>query len=245
MPSTDLRYNDAASDIWQHMVNNSDWTIEQLLVGRLKLLDSGDEVFFKFLEAYVHPLVRKDQDNQRNAVEWLNPLLFHEGLRLVRSDDSPWGRYAIQPISGSSTGAIPVYEIVLSFAGEQRPYVDRVASVLFNAGVSIFYDNYEVVNLWGKNLAEHFHQVYGGTARYCVMFISSDYAQKVWPSHERQSTFDAAVARRVEYILPVRFDNTEIPGLMRSVHYVTAQQYDPEKLAELILQKLGRLPLNY
>jgi hypothetical protein len=59
-------------------------------------------------------------------------------------------------------------------------------------------------------------------------------------SHERRSAFDAAIARRVEYILPVRFDNVEIPGLMRSVHYVTPQQYDPEQLAELILQKLGR-----
>jgi hypothetical protein len=59
-------------------------------------------------------------------------------------------------------------------------------------------------------------------------------------SHERRSAFDAAIARRVEYILPVRFENVEIPGLMRSVHYVTPQQYDPEQLAELILQKLGR-----
>ena len=25
MPSTDKRFNDAAGDIWQHMVNNSDW----------------------------------------------------------------------------------------------------------------------------------------------------------------------------------------------------------------------------
>jgi hypothetical protein len=59
-------------------------------------------------------------------------------------------------------------------------------------------------------------------------------------SHERRSAFDAAIARRVEHILPVRFDNVEIPGLKRSVHYGTAQQYDPEQLAELILQKLRR-----
>jgi hypothetical protein len=75
---------------------------------------------------------------------------------------------------------------------------------LRSSGISIFYDNYEVANLWGKNLTEHFHQVYGGTSRFCVMFISQQYAEKIWPSHERRSAFDAAITRRMEYILPVR-----------------------------------------
>ena len=35
MPSTDDRFKDAAGDIWQHMVNNSDWSVEELLVSRL------------------------------------------------------------------------------------------------------------------------------------------------------------------------------------------------------------------
>jgi hypothetical protein len=107
------------------------------------------------------------------------------------------------------------------------------------AGVRIFYDNYEVANIWGKNLVEHFAEVYGGTARYCVMFISADYVAKVWPSHERRNAFDAAIARRTEYILPVRFDNTAVPGLLHSVHYVEAYQYQPAQLAHLVLQKLG------
>jgi hypothetical protein len=241
MPSTDDRFKDAAGDIWQHMVNNSDWSVEELLVSRLRLLDSDDTVFFEFLQAYVHPRVRRDEAEQQAAVGDLNRLLRPRGYELATQDTAPPLMFRVQPAGGTSSPSIaPAYEVVLSFAGEQRAYVEQVAQSLVAAGVRIFYDNYEVANIWGKNLIEHFTQVYGGTSRYCVMFISADYVAKIWPSHERRSTFDAAISRRTEYILPVRFDGTEVPGLLHSIHYVRADVYTPAQLAFLILQKLGR-----
>ncbi len=42
-----------------------------------------------------------------------------------------------------------------------------------------------------------------------------------------------------EYILPVRFDNTEIPGLLPTIHYKDAKQYSPEQICDLIIGKLG------
>lgn len=44
------------------------------------------------------------------------------------------------------------YDVALSFAGEERPYVEAVADALRNAGVKVFYDDYEKVTLWGKDL---------------------------------------------------------------------------------------------
>ena len=35
------------------------------------------------------------------------------------------------------------YDVALSFAGEDREYVDRVAAALVRSGVSVFYDHYE------------------------------------------------------------------------------------------------------
>lgn len=63
-------------------------------------------------------------------------------------------------------------ELVLPFAGEDRAYVDSVAEILRENDVSLFYDSYEEATLCGKDLVEHLHNVYGGSARYCVMFIS-------------------------------------------------------------------------
>jgi AbiJ N-terminal domain 3/TIR domain len=238
MPSTDSRFKDAAGDIWQHMVNNNDWTMDDLLIRRLGLLGADDSTFVKFLEAYVHPRVRSGEAEQGAAVVGINRLLGPRGFQLVTEDQVEPKRYRVEAASGS---VAPAFEVVLSFAGEQRAYVEEVARTLVSAGVRIFYDNYEVASIWGKNLVEHLAEVYGGTARYCVMFVSADYVAKIWPSHERRSAFDAAIARRTEYILPVRFDATPVPGLLNSIHYVEARNYTSYQLAHLILQKLGRV----
>ena len=58
--------------------------------------------------------------------------------------------------------------------------------------------------------------VYREKARYCLMLVSAAYAAKVWTTHERKSAQARAFSQSAEYILPVRFDETEIPGLLDS-----------------------------
>jgi hypothetical protein len=45
------------------------------------------------------------------------------------------------------------YHVALSFAGEDRAYVDGVAAKLHASGVKVFYDRYEEVALWGTYTA--------------------------------------------------------------------------------------------
>jgi hypothetical protein len=70
------------------------------------------------------------------------------------------------------------YDVCLSFAGEDRPYVEQVAEYLRNSGIRVFYDRYEKSQLWGKNLYTHLDEVYRRLARYCIVFISQHYAKK-------------------------------------------------------------------
>jgi len=130
------------------------------------------------------------------------------------------------------------YDVCLSFAGEDRIYVETVAQVLREAGVSVFYDRYFETDLWGKNLYEHLSRVYRDEARYCVMFISHHYATKLWTSHERRGAQERAFRESVEYILPVRFDDTEVPGLSTLTGYLDLAGRSPEHLAGLIIEKL-------
>jgi hypothetical protein len=46
MPSLDSRYKDAYGDFRKHIVDNRDWTIEDLPLERLELLTVSDEIFF-------------------------------------------------------------------------------------------------------------------------------------------------------------------------------------------------------
>ncbi|MFN0080862.1 MAG: TIR domain-containing protein [Prosthecobacter sp.] len=71
------------------------------------------------------------------------------------------------------------YDVCLSFAGEDRDYVSQTADILRNKGIRVFYDEYEEAELWGKDLYAHLHEVYSSLARYCVVFISQHYANKL------------------------------------------------------------------
>jgi hypothetical protein len=130
------------------------------------------------------------------------------------------------------------YEVALSFAGEDREYVEAVASFLRQKGVSVFYDRYEEVTLWGKNLYDHLQHVYAEAAEYTVIFVSGAYAGKLWTNHERQSAQSRAFGESREYILPARFDDTEVPGLLKTTGYIDLRKKTPEELASLIVKKL-------
>jgi len=132
------------------------------------------------------------------------------------------------------------YEIALSFAGEDRAYVEMVARFLQSHNVPFFYDAYSDVDLWGKDLYTHLIEVYSKAERYVVMFISRHYAEKVWTNHERRAAQSRALTERGEYILPVRFDDTAVEGLLPTVSYLDARRISPEVLASKILEKLGR-----
>jgi len=240
MTSTDQRFKDAEGDIWQHMVNNYDWDESELLYRRLQITDIPDERFAKFLETCVYPLVTPDAERINKLVALFNGALKNDGF-VMRASGQISGRPIYRVESTTGTGGVGhEYEVVLSFAGEDREYVERVAHILKANEVSVFYDNYEEASLWGKDLVEHLHKVYSGSARYCVMFISKHYADKVWPTHERRSAFEKAIETKEEYILPARFDDTEIPGLRKTIGYVDLRRKSPKQLAALILDKLGR-----
>lgn len=52
------------------------------------------------------------------------------------------------------------YDVALSFVGENREYVEEVATFLKSYGVKVFYDKFEQADLWGKNLYDHLSDLY-------------------------------------------------------------------------------------
>ncbi|QFY76126.1 hypothetical protein CEQ83_26560 (plasmid) [Priestia megaterium] len=130
------------------------------------------------------------------------------------------------------------YDVVLSFAGEDRKYVYEIADTLKSSGIKVFYDKYEVVSLWGKDLYSHLDDIYRNKSMYCVMFLSKNYKKKVWTNHERESAQARAFEEKAEYILPIRLDETEIPGIKSTTGYISANEYTPRKISEFIEGKV-------
>lgn len=137
-------------------------------------------------------------------------------------------------------GEVHRYDVALSFAGENRAYVEEVAARLRDAGVAVFYDKFEEVELWGKDLIEHLQNIYQNEAEYCVLFASEHYITKPWPRHERRSAQNRALVAKEEYLLPARFDDSTVPGLPPSIGYVDLRELTPAEFADLILKKIGK-----
>jgi len=126
----------------------------------------------------------------------------------------------------------------LSFAGEDRKFVERVAVNLELRGVRVFYDVFERHKMLGKNLVEYLAEMYSKKANYCVMFISRHYVRKAWPRHERRHAFDRQLEQTREYILPVRLDGSQVPGLPRATACLDGRRELPESVAEVLAEKI-------
>jgi hypothetical protein len=131
------------------------------------------------------------------------------------------------------------FDVALSFAGEDRVYVDEVAKHLADAKARVFYDEFQTVALWGKDLTEHLQDIYQNQARFCVLFISQHYVNKPWPTHERRSALARALVAKTEYLLPARFDDSTVPGLQPTISYVDLRKLRPKEFAALVLAKIG------
>ncbi len=144
-------------------------------------------------------------------------------------------------------GGRPVlrWDVALSFAGAQRVYVGQVAGVLKARGVRCFYDADRQVRLWGTHLAEELPRIYEcESAVVVVVFVSADYAEGGWTRLERRAAFSRAVHEAGAYVLPARFDDSELPGLLGDVVAVDLRDYTPEQFADLVVAKLVGLGIS-
>ncbi|RSD20895.1 TIR domain-containing protein [Amycolatopsis eburnea] len=134
------------------------------------------------------------------------------------------------------------YDVAISFADEDRAHAENLAEMLQIANVRVFYDRHEESRLWGEDLPAHLGEVYSTKARYCVMIISRHYAEKNWTRHERRFAQARALQDESAYILPVRLDDTEVPGLPSTVGHVDLRRTTMDHVVRLILEKLAETP---
>lgn len=131
------------------------------------------------------------------------------------------------------------FDVALSFAGEDRDYVQDVAAALKIAGIRVFLDSDHEAEMWGENLIEFLDAVYRVRARYAMLFVSCSYAEKTWPRHERRSALARALTERSAYVLPVRLDSTDLPGLLPTVHYLDARRVGVDGIVRALKSKLA------
>jgi len=154
------------------------------------------------------------------------------------------GRGAVAvPTQADSRAGLPAsFDVAVSFAGTERHLAQRLAEIVREAGFDVFYDSFYPEHLWGKDLVVFFDAIYRRKARYCVIFVSKEYLDRIWTNHERQSAQAKALELKgKEYILPVLVDNSELPGLPPTIGYVRLGEQRIEDIAEMLVRKLRSL----
>lgn len=136
---------------------------------------------------------------------------------------------------------VPDYEfdVAPSFAGEDRAKVLPIVRRLEELGVRVFYDEDHTAALWGVNLVDQLPEIYGKRARYVLLFASEHYVVKRWPNVERQAAQARALEEAGEFLLPIRLDDTEVPGLPSTVAYLDLRRHSVEQVAQTFVQKLA------
>ena len=133
------------------------------------------------------------------------------------------------------------FDFALSFASQDREIIEKIAIMLRDKGINVFYDNFYKADLLGKDLSNHFKEIYGGKkSKYVVIFISENYILKDWANFEFEIAKKAEKFRNVEYILPIRLDNTIIQGLKRSIGYIDYFKEGLDETVKILYNKLKK-----
>jgi hypothetical protein len=132
------------------------------------------------------------------------------------------------------------YDVALSYAGEDRVQARELAKRIQTAGYSVFYDEFE--ELWGEDLSAKLHEVYGKQSRFCVIFVSEHYLKKPWTNEERKAVLARAMQQPARYLLPIRLDDSELPGLAGVTAFKDLRQKSMEEIFESLKRILGPPP---
>jgi hypothetical protein len=133
------------------------------------------------------------------------------------------------------------YDVALSYAGEDRAQARDLAKRIQTAGYSVFYDEFE--ELWGQDLSVKLHEVYGKQSRFCVIFVSQYYLQKSWTNAERKTVLAWAMQHDTTYLLPIRLDDSDLPGLAGVIAYKDLRHQSMDAIFTSLERLLGPPPV--
>ena len=133
------------------------------------------------------------------------------------------------------------FRVALSFAGEQRAFVEEVAGHLTaQLGKDrVFYDGYYTAELARPNFDTYLTNIYLNESDLIVVFFSANYEQKDWPGLEWRGVRSLILTRADSDIMPFTFDGVIPVGMLPIDGYIAIEEKAPQDVASLILERLG------
>lgn len=138
------------------------------------------------------------------------------------------------------------FKVALSFPGEHRDYVEKVARELSTRlpTRSVFYDDDFTAQLARPNLDTLLQRVYADNSDLVVVFLSENYEKKEWCGLEWRAVRELLKKKQDHSIMFMRFDHASVQGALSLDGYVDLAGYTAPEAAALILERvrLNELP---
>lgn len=138
------------------------------------------------------------------------------------------------------------FDIAVSFADEQRRYVEHTVVAARNLGLKVFYDKDALFDWWGLNFIVEQRKIYSGSTLFVVPFISKEYLERPFPMDEFAAAMIKAVRLRHPYVLPIVVGDVDIPAELLHPHigFLRAEDHTPEELATRMKVKVDEAKLS-
>lgn len=135
------------------------------------------------------------------------------------------------------------YDVALSYATPQGESARKLADLLRQQQLRVFYDKELSHELWGIDLARCLPSIYDREARITVLLISQDYVGRVWPRIEAAAALAKALREEWQAVLLVSLDGTRLPDVPESIVYEDLSQgiKTVENVALQLTARLGTL----
>ncbi|HZR19942.1 MAG TPA: TIR domain-containing protein [Verrucomicrobiae bacterium] len=198
--------------------------------------------------------------NSNPLALWLNFLLYHismstgmepEPARKIAPDPFTLSLVALERLlEDQAIGKVDRstrklseinFKVALSFPGEKRRYVSRVAKFLRErlGKDSVFYDLDYQSQLAQPNLDVLLQKIYRTQSELIVVFLCAQYNIKQWCGLELRSIRDIIKSKEDTRVMPVRFDDAHVEGFFSVDGYINARKCKARQVSDYILQRLA------
>jgi hypothetical protein len=130
------------------------------------------------------------------------------------------------------------YDVAVSFAAEDRALAEDLMDRLRAKGFRVWTDEYAPPAAQPDNIVAHLAELYRTKAWYCLMLISHAYPLQRWTDAERTDAQAHALRDASEYLVPIRVDDADVPGVTEATGSHDLRQEPLEKIVDWLEAKL-------
>ncbi len=133
------------------------------------------------------------------------------------------------------------FRVALSFAGEKRDFVEKVADLLAQrfGRKQILYDKYHEAEFARGDLGIYLPKLYGEESDLIVPVLCPNYDHKRWTGWEWLHIYGLMTRTDMKRVMPSRFDHAHADGLSPAAGFIELDHKTPAQFVALILERLA------